>query len=103
PFLLLLNSTHPDDDETRTMADMLSEQYHAPCLPVNCKTLDEETIRAILRTILMEFGVTEIGITVPEWMESLPQDHPVKAELYECNKNILLDFFATNEKYQFEN
>ena len=83
PFLILLNSTHPDDDETRTLADTLSEQYHAPCLPVNCKTLDEETIRAILRTILMEFGVTEIGITVPEWMESLPQDHPVKAELYE--------------------
>jgi stage IV sporulation protein A len=44
PFLILLNSTHPEDADTRAMAQSLSEQYGAACLPVNCKELDEETI-----------------------------------------------------------
>ena len=82
PFLILLNSTHPEDAETRALADTLAEQYHAACLPVNCKTLNEDDICTLLRSVLLEFPVTELGIYLPEWMETLPGENDIMAKLY---------------------
>lgn len=82
PFLILLNSTHPEDDDTRALAQALSEQYDASCLPVNCKQLNEETICTLLRSVLLEFPVSELGIELPEWLESLPDDSERKTALY---------------------
>ena len=82
PFLILLNSTHPEESDTQALAETLSEKYDAVCLPVNCKRLNDETICALLRSVLLEFPVTELGVELPEWMESLPHDSERKAALY---------------------
>ena len=82
PFIILLNSTHPDDDQTHALADALAETYHAACIPVNCKLLNEDMIAELLRNLLMEFPVAEIGVSLPAWIESLPDDSPRKQEIY---------------------
>lgn len=84
PFLILLNSTHPESAETQALAESISGQYDAACLPVNCKALDEDTICALLRSVLLEFPVTELGVMLPEWLESLPHDSERKTKLYQC-------------------
>ena len=83
PFLILLNTTHPDSQEASSLADDLSAQYDTACIPVNCKTLDENAIRKILSSILLEFPVTEIGVSLPEWVESLPAGSSMKHALYQ--------------------
>lgn len=83
PFLILLNTTHPDSQEASSLADDLSAQYDTACIPVNCKTLDENAIRRILSSILFEFPVSEIGVSLPEWVESLPEESSMKRALYQ--------------------
>ena len=43
PFVILLNSTHPDAPETRAMAAEMEESYGRTVLPVSCLDLDEAT------------------------------------------------------------
>ena len=84
PFLIVLNTTHPDDEQTRQLAEELSARYDAACIPVNCKILNEGMICNLLREILLEFPVSEIGIHLPEWIESLPNSSERKQALYQA-------------------
>lgn len=81
PFLLLLNSAHPESEETRELAASLSAEYDAVCLPTNCKTLSEKEIASILKAVLMEFSVTEIGFRLPGWLEALPAENETKQKI----------------------
>lgn len=82
PFLMLLNSTHPDADQTQELAQKMREETGAVVLPVNCKALTEQDICAILRALLMEFPITQIEIRLPEWMAAIPPDNENMQQIY---------------------
>ena len=82
PFLILLNSTHPDADETKALAQQLQDDTSTAVLPVNCKMLSEQDICMILNTILMAFPITQIEIRLPEWMNAIPSDNETLQQLY---------------------
>lgn len=88
PFLVLLNSTHPEAQETRELAETLSEQYGVQVYPVSCLTMEQEDILEILKRLLYEFPVQELDFYLPGWVTALPEEHPVKAELYEALKSM---------------
>ena len=81
PFLVLLNSAKPYSKETGQLAEELTQKYGVTVLPVNCDQLKKEDITAILENVLLEFPVTELDFYTPQWMEMLPEDHWLKAEL----------------------
>ena len=68
PYLLLLNSTHPDAPETRQLAQGMARDYHHAVLPVSCVDLDAEALRGILRQVLYEFPVQELDFALPRWI-----------------------------------
>src|SRR5574344_210795 len=35
PFIIVLNTTHPDNDDTRKLADNLTKNYDVPVMPIN--------------------------------------------------------------------
>ena len=82
PFLILLNSTRPDDIETKALAQQLQEETGAAVLAVNCKTLTEQDICSILTTILMAFPITQIEIRLPEWTNAIPPENETMQQLY---------------------
>lgn len=90
PFLVLLNSTRPYAEETRTMAAKMEEQYGVTVLPVNCEQLKQEDIETILAKVLKEFPVTKMEFYIPKWMEILPDAHPLKASVIEYAREMLL-------------
>lgn len=81
PFIVLLNSNKPFSKETQQLAEDLTNQYGVTVLPVNCDQLKKEDISMILENVLLEFPVTELDFYTPQWMEMLPEDHWLKAEL----------------------
>ncbi len=78
PFAVLLNTTHPESEETTLLCHQLSEEYGVPVCPVNCLQIGEEEIHRILEQILFEFPIREIGLQLPEWVIKLPDGHSVK-------------------------
>lgn len=82
PFVILLNSTHPESGETKDLADSLKERYSAPVIPVDALDLELSDIHKIMQTVLYEFPVSEIRFYLPHWLDSLPGDHWLKSEVY---------------------
>ncbi len=89
PFIVLLNCEKPYSDPAISLAQKIAAEYGVSVLPVNCEQLKKEDINKILSTILQEFPVTEIGFTIPKWLEILPGDHWLKEQLIKAAKAIL--------------
>ena len=81
PFLVLLNSQMPYKEETQKLARELEEKYQVAVLTANCEQLRREDVCRILEKVLYEFPVSEIQFFIPKWVEMLPMDHEVKANI----------------------
>ena len=81
PFVVLLNCMYPDSDEAINNAKELTDKYSVPVIPVNCLELENEDIKAILARILYEFPIKEVNLCFPRWINSLPLEHWLRAEL----------------------
>ena len=82
PFIVLLNTTDPDAEDSVSLARELAEKYEVRCLPINCLKMTEDDIAEILRCVMEEFPLTAIGIDLPDWIEALPRENPLRASLY---------------------
>ena len=82
PFIILLNSADPEGAQAQATARELRAAHGVGCIPINCLALDEAAISRILRTVLAEFPLSELGIFLPSWIEALPASHPIKRDLY---------------------
>lgn len=83
PFILLVNSSHPNSEETIALVDELEGKYQVKCIAVNCMTLTDEELSEILQSLLFEFPLQELDLYLPTWVEALPTDHPIRAGLYQ--------------------
>ncbi|MBU4532929.1 MAG: stage IV sporulation protein A [Eubacteriales bacterium] len=75
PFIIVLNSTHPTAPSTLELAQDLQQKYDIPVLPLDCAELGQADIMNILEEVLLEFGVTEVKIDVPRWIQELNVSH----------------------------
>ena len=81
PFIVLLNSSHPENSDTKHLAAKLCEKYESTVLPINCAELDISDITNIFSKILYEFPVSQVNFAFPKWINGLDFDHPVKQVL----------------------
>lgn len=81
PFVILLNSIIPYDNETQRLREELEEKYSVPVICVNCAQMRGEEVSDIMERILFEFPVCEVGINIPRWVEALEDDHWLRVEM----------------------
>ncbi|MFW6287152.1 MAG: stage IV sporulation protein A [bacterium] len=78
PFIIVLNSTTPHNEDTIHLAEKLSEKYSVPVIPADCLNLNKSNINNILKNILYEFPIKEIYIDLPLWINELPAENWLK-------------------------
>ena len=86
PFVVLLNSIHPQNDETIELANELSRRYDASVMPVDIANLNQDDLNNIFERVLDEFPVTEIGFNLPEWFSILDFEHWLKQDIVDIVK-----------------
>ena len=91
PFILVLNSAEPESAEARALQQELQEKYDVDCVLISCLNLTAEDVTAVIRAALQEFPLTELGIYLPDWLDALGPEHPLKAELYRALKEACAD------------
>ncbi len=96
PFVILLNSSSPDNHETKELAKELSGKYSKPVIPVDCLNLNNQSINRIMNGILLDFPVKEICFNLPGWILSLDNEHWLKKEMF----NALHDSFTDRTTVQ---
>lgn len=105
PFLVLVNSEKPYSEEAQKTAVQIEEKYGVIAMPVNCEQLRKDDIHKIMESILYEFPVAQMEFFMPKWVEMLPPDHKVKADMIanvrELLKKINTIRDVTNDNIQF--
>lgn len=84
PFLILLNSAHPQGEAAQRLRAKLAEQYDVTCLAVSCLDLDQQAVTEIIQAVLYEFPLEELQLFLPDWVETLPAEHPIRTALFQA-------------------
>lgn len=100
PFVIILNSARPYDEDTELLREQLAGKYDVPVLTVDCSQMTKSVPEEIFRALLSQFPMREIYINLPDYMEALSCDHPIKAELIETIFNWMgnLDTMGSVER-----
>ena len=89
PFVVLVNSTKPYGTEVQKVVHSLQDKYGVTAMSVNCEQLREEDIHKIMKTVLLEFPVSEVLFRIPKWIEMLDNTHKIKKELIQYIKKLM--------------
>lgn len=81
PFVIVLNSIHPYDNATLSLAASLEERWNAPVIPADCINMDKYTIRDIITSTLYQFPASQINITLPGFVTGLDISHHIKRHI----------------------
>lgn len=82
PFVVLLNTTEPESENSLNLANELSVKYDVPVIAADCLSLEEEKIKEILSSILFEFPLKEVRIELPGWIAGLENKHWLRSEIF---------------------
>lgn len=81
PYVIVLNTVHPDQAETVDLVRDLEDKHDVPVLSLNVAEMTQEDVLSILQEALYEFPVQEVSANLPQWIEELETSHWLRADL----------------------
>lgn len=78
PFIVIMNTTHPNDETTKMLCKELEEKYNVVVIPQSIIDMNERDIINILKEALYEFPIKDIEIKIPDWIGVLPNNNEIK-------------------------
>ena len=109
PFIVVLNSTHPNSDATISIKSEIETNYNVPVISMDIENMNDVDMTNILRTALYEFPVNDVSINIPEWVHVLDNNNDIKkhylTKIKECVTNIekikdvdsMIEYFKDSE------
>ena len=82
PFVVLLNSSNPSGEQCVNLQRELEDKYGVAVMALSCAKLEKDDINEIIERILFEFPLKEVSIQLPSWINSLSDDHWLKASMF---------------------
>lgn len=83
PFIIILNSANPNNEDTVSLRNAMAAKYGVPVLLMDIMRLTDVDISSMLENLLYEFPLKEINIAMPGWARALTPDHWLMAQLLE--------------------
>ena len=88
PFSVVLNSASPQSSEAKELKAALTRKYDVPVTLLNVREMGESDVRELLSSILMEFPLREILISLPEWVSALEPEHWLPAHVLDIVRAV---------------
>lgn len=90
PFIVIMNTTHPNNIETVNLSNQLREAHNVPVIPLSVENMTETDLVNVLKEALYEFPVEHIEVSIPDWVGVLSKDHPVKKKYIDTMKECIV-------------
>ncbi|MDT8718155.1 stage IV sporulation protein A [Clostridium sp. 19966] len=88
PFIIVLNSSRVDSEETKQLKTDLEEKYNVPVQLMDVVNMNEEDVKQVFHRVLSEFPLKEINVDMPEWIEKLEPTHWLKTSFINVIKDM---------------
>ena len=89
PFVVVLNTTKPDDDDTINLCKELEEKYLCSVIPINVLLMNKDNIVKVFDEILKSFPLNSLRIKMPRWIQALDFENELIQEIVKEAKNIV--------------
>jgi len=105
PFIIVLNCSNPNSDNSIRLASELEDKYQTPVVCVNALELNSDDISNIMEKVLMEFPMTSFDINLPKWMQALSSDNQIinnilkQVKKASQNVNKMCDYVIVNDLF----
>lgn len=83
PFVLVINTIRPNDENTRMLVDSLVEKYDVSVIALDVQNMTSSDVDRLLKEVLNEFDISELNIGVPNWVSVLEDTIPFKQQFNE--------------------
>ena len=101
PFIIILNSKHPNLDSTIALRESLQSKYGVSVIALDCLNMEVKDIEKVFEKLLYEFPVKEVTINLPKWIEGLPKKHWIKVNILNVLKESIEGLQKLNEVTEF--
>lgn len=101
PFVIILNSKHPNLDSTIALKESLQGKYGVSVVALDCLNMNAMDIEKVFEKLLYEFPVKEVNINLPKWIEGLPRKHWIKSNILSSLKETIGGLQKLNEVSEF--
>lgn len=91
PFVVVINSTQPNSEETQALRAQLSEQHDVPVLALSVADMREQDILNVMKESLFEFPVHEVNVNLPSWVMVLKEEHWLRQSFEESVRDSVQD------------
>lgn len=92
PFIVLFNTTKPNDLETKKTCEDLQRKYGVTVVAADVLKIDKQGLEEILGKVLEEFPIRVLNVDIPDWIKSLPKDGEILSctvnKIKEVSKNV---------------
>lgn len=89
PFVLILNSSKPEDEMTIALKESLSAKYSVPVLALDVANMTEDDVDDVFEKVLQEFPLVSLHVKLPQWMRALPFEDEIIQEVVRETKNLV--------------
>ena len=77
PFVIVLNSSHPNSPETLSLVKNMSDKYEVKVLALDVDKMEMSEINQVFEGVLNEFPISKIAIKLPDWMQVLDYSNEI--------------------------
>ena len=91
PFVVVINCKNPSANESKKLANALTTKYDVPVIAMNALEMKDEDVDKIIESVLMEFPVQSVQISMPEWIRALDFNNEIIGEIASEMKKIGLN------------
>ena len=75
PFVVVLNTRMPHDEQTQKLRLALQEKYDVPVHAMDVINMTDTDVNDLLTGAILEFPVREVNVDFPKWMQVLPREN----------------------------
>ena len=87
PFVVLLNSSRPQSEDTLKLKFTLQSEYKIPVVCCDVNNLSKGDIDNIMSSVLTQFPLEVVSVKIPNYLRALPKSHPIINEIVETILN----------------
>lgn len=91
PFIIVLNSKNPSNEQTIKLKEQLEEKYNVSVVIMSVEDMNKQDATNVLQAALYEFPINDVEVVTPSWIAALEETNPIKNSYYETINLALKD------------
>lgn len=92
PFVIVLNTKDPNDPKAQALAKDLESKYEVNVVCLSALKMTVEDANLVLSKALEEFPISDLEISLPDYIDAIGEDIPLKRDIMSCIQDVEMKY-----------